>query len=79
MNAEVSAAHALAGKIKAGAIEDGGSVRDLYRPQWSGLGTPESVWAALMALQKLGWLQIEERGTGGRKTDVVVLNPRLER
>ena len=59
MNADVSAAHALADKIKAGAVEDGGNARDLYRPQWSGLKTPEAVWAGLMVLQKLGWLRIE--------------------
>ncbi len=76
MNAEVSAAHALADKIRAGAVEDGGSVRDLYRPQWSGLKMPEAVWSGLMELQKLGWLRVEERETGGRTTDVVVLNPK---
>ena len=77
MNTDVSAAHALADKIKSGAVEDGGNVRDRYRPQWSGLKTPEAVWAGLMVLQKLGWLRIEERETGGRKADVVALNPKV--
>ena len=77
INADVSAAHALADKIKAGVVEDGGNVRNLYRPQWSGLRTPEAVWEGLMVLQGLGWLRIEERETGARKADVVVLNPKL--
>ncbi len=77
MNAEISAAHALADKIKAGAVEDGSSVRDLYRPQWSGLKTPETVWAGLMQLQKFGWVRVEERETGGRTADVIVLNSHL--
>ncbi len=77
MNADISATHALAAKIEAGAVEDGGNVRDLYRPQWSGLRTPESVWAGLMGLQRLNWVRIEERETGGRKSDVVLLNPKL--
>ncbi len=77
MNAGMSAAHALADKIRAGAVEDVGSVRDLYRPQWSGLKTPEAVWSGLMELQKFGWLRVEERETGGRTTDVVVFNPEI--
>jgi len=76
MNSDVSAAHALAGKIKAGAVLDGGNVRDLYRPQWSGLRTPEAVWPGLMVLEKLGWLRIEERETGARKADIVLLSPK---
>ena len=77
-NADISAAHALADKIKAAAIEDCDHVRDLYRPQWSGLKTPEAVWSGLMALQKLGWVKIEERETGGRRADVLLINPRLK-
>ena len=76
MNSDVSAAHALAGKIKAGAVLDGGNVRDLYRPQWSGRRTPEAVWPGLMVLEKLGWLRIEERETGARKADIVLLSPK---
>lgn len=76
-NADVSAAHALADKIKSGAVEDGGNVRDLYRPQWSGLKTPEAVWAGLLVLQTHGWVKIEERESRGRKADMVFLNPKL--
>ena len=79
MNAEVSAARALADKIRAGAIEDGGNVRDLYRRQLSGLRTPEAVWSGLNVLEDHSWLRIEERDTGGRRTEIVVLNPELRR
>jgi len=77
LNADVSAANALAAKIKSGVVSDGGNVRELYRPQWSGLRTPEAVWEGLMVLQKHGWLRVGERGTEGRKADIVLLNPRL--
>ncbi len=76
---DVAAAHALAAKIKVGTVLDGGSVRDLYRPQWSGLRTPEVVWVGLVVLQKLGWLRIEERQTGARMADVVLLSPKLRK
>ena len=79
MNAEVSVARALADKIRAGAIEDGDSVRDLYRPQWAGLKTPEAVWSGLKVLERHSWLRIEERDTGGRRAEVVILNPELRR
>ena len=78
-NADVAAAHALADKIKSGAVEDGGNVRDLYRPQWSGLKTPEAVWGGLLVLQKDGWVKIEEQESRGRKADVVFLNPKLRK
>ncbi len=73
-NADVAAAHVLADKIKAGAVDDGGNVRDLYRPQWSGLKTPEAVWKGLKTLQKLGWVKVEMQETRGRRADVVRVN-----
>ena len=78
-NADVAAAHALADKIKSGAVEDGGNVRDLYRPQWSGLKSPEAVWAGLLVLQSHGWVKIEEIESRGRTADVVFLNPKLRK
>jgi putative DNA primase/helicase len=79
MNAEVTASHALAEKIKAGAIADGDSIRDLYRSQWAGLRTPEAVCSGLKELERHSWLRIEERDTGGRRAEIIVLNPELRR
>jgi len=83
LHPERSAAHLLVEKIKAGAIKHEDSVRDLYRPQWAGLKTPEVVWAGLRELEGLGWLRIVEgvsKGTGGRPpSDVIHLHPDLRR
>lgn len=77
LQSEVTAAHALAQKIKAGLIEDGSPVRDIYRPQWSGLAAPEQVMSGLEVLQEHGHLRLEQQETGGRPADVVRLHPKL--
>jgi len=74
-----SAAHALAGKIRAGAIADRESVREIYRPQWSGLKTPERVQAGLAELADLGWVRVEYVLTGGRQSQIVRLHPDLSK
>ena len=71
------AAHALIEKIDMGLIEDGCTVRDLYRPQWSGLSTPEQVMAGLELLQECGRVRIDKQETGGHPTTVVKLHPDL--
>jgi hypothetical protein len=68
---------ALARKIEAGAVQHGVNVRDLYRPQWSGLRTPEAVTAGLEELERLGWLRVVSTATGGRPEQVVHLHPEL--
>ena len=77
LHAGVSAAHALATKIEAGAVCDGQSVRELYRAQWAGLRVPERVRAGLDELTDLGWVRLEFVMTGGRPTQVVRLHPDL--
>jgi hypothetical protein len=77
MNSSLSAAHALAEKIRAGAVVDGQTVRDLYRHHWAGLRTPERVLAALIELTDLGWVRIDYVLTGGRSSPVVRLHPDL--
>lgn len=72
-----AAARLLASKIDAGAVHDGDTVRAIYRPQWAGLSTPETVWAGLSRLQDLGWVRIEERPTQGRTGEVVRVHPDL--
>jgi hypothetical protein len=77
LDPEKRPAWALSGKIKAGVVRDGGAVRDLYRSQWSGLQTPESVEAGLRRLEALGHVRIAERVTGGRPERIVRLHPDL--
>jgi len=54
LSRNLAAAHNLAEKIRGGALQDGISVRDIYRPQWSGLREPEAIWMGLRELEKLG-------------------------
>jgi hypothetical protein len=52
----------------------------VYRPQWSGLSTPEDVTPALALLEELGWLRREEvRPPSGRPTARFGINPGIER
>ena len=73
----LEAAHLLAKKIRAGAVADGVTVRDIYRNQWAGLGTPSGVYAALAILEKSGWLHVQIVETGGRPTEIVLMHPEL--
>ena len=72
-----SAAHALAKKIKLGAVVDGTPVRDLYRNGWSGLSSSDAVWSALKELERLGWLRVVTLSTRGAPSHVVALHPEL--
>jgi hypothetical protein len=75
INTGVVAAHALAQKIKDGAVVSGESVRDVYRRQWSKLRTPERVDAALNVLVELNWIRIAARTKGGETTRILQLHP----
>ncbi len=70
-------AHALAVKIRQGAVKDGDSLRDTYRHRWAGLTNAESVSAALDVLHDAGWIRIETVLTGGRDSEIIRLNPKL--
>ena len=71
----VAAAHRLAEKIRAGAITDRTSVRDVYRREWSGLRTSAAVYAGLDLLAEHGWLRLEAETTGGADRTLIRLNP----
>ncbi len=76
-----AAAHALKVKIEDGAVYDGQPVREVIRPQWSGLATAERVWSALAKLQEHDWLRVEtiHPSGGGRPSQVIRLHPELTR
>ena len=76
---DLTAAHLLAGKIRAGAVVDEMHVRDIYRPQWSGLATPEAVWDGIRLLERCNMARIVQKDTGGRQADVIQLHPSLKR
>jgi hypothetical protein len=70
------AAHLLAAKIRAGAIRDGGSIRDISRHGWAGLGTSERVLLGANVLADHGWLRLVAHGDR-RPSQVVRLHPNL--
>jgi len=76
---DLTTAHLLASKIRAGAITDEMHVRDLYRPKWSGLTVPEVVWDGLRMLVDCNMVRIDREDTGGRQADVIQLHPSLKR
>jgi hypothetical protein len=77
-NTAIEGASALLSRIRKGDVEDGDTVRAVYRKQWSQLATSEAVTAAIAVLEDHGWLRVEEAETGGRKTAVLKLHPRIE-
>ena len=74
---DVTAARALAGRLQRGDLPSPFAVRDVYRPQWSGLTTREAAAAALDVLVDVDWLRPEEVPTRGRPRRVFHINPRV--
>ena len=75
---DLTAAHLLASKIRAGAVVDEMHVREIYRPQWSGLTTPEVVCEGIRLLERCNMARIVQKDTGGRQADVIQLHPSLK-
>ena len=76
---EHTAAHLLAGKIRAGAICDEMHVREIYRPQWSGLTKADVVWGGIQVLKNHHILRITQKETSGRQAEVIEINPAMKR
>ncbi|HET9028264.1 MAG TPA: YfjI family protein [Trueperaceae bacterium] len=69
----------LAHRLIAGELEDGCSVRDIYRRGWRGLKTKASVQQAVEHLAGRGWLRLEGSPSGtGRPTEIIRTNPLLD-
>ena len=77
LNPDLTAAHLLLNKIRAGAICDGMNIREIYRPQWSGLTRTEVVWAGIQMLNNHKMIRITQKETGGRQADVLEINPEI--
>ena len=73
------AAAELAAKIKAGKVDDGFTVRDIYhRKGWHLLDTKEFVTGACQELIDAGWLRQEQVDIPGRQPKVVYyINPKI--
>lgn len=70
------AAHALAEKIRRGAVVSGMTIREIYNCGWSRLKTHERVLEGMEVLADHGWARIVRNDkTGGRPKMTVVVNP----
>ena len=77
VHSDITAGRCLAKKILDGSLADGFTIKDVYRPGWSGLTTSEEAQAAIELLVDLDWLEVAEIPTGGRKRTEHRINPRL--
>jgi hypothetical protein len=75
LEADNRAARTLADKIAKGEVEDGATLRSIYRHHWTGLTTPDVLARAVALLEERHWLSIERYATGGAPTDVLRINP----
>jgi hypothetical protein len=73
----MEAAREIAKHIKRRAVIDGMKFRDVYRNQWTHLSTPEEVRPGMEVLEEYEWVKLERVTTGGRPTELIHLNPRL--
>lgn len=78
MTQGVEAAREIVRHIRRGAIKEGATVREIWRPQWSRLTSSEEVKAGLQVLEEYDWLNLEKANTRGRPTERIRLNPRME-
>lgn len=78
----MDSAKSLSVKISQGKLEDGFTVRDVYRPGWSMLTTPKETAEAVEMLVDLGWLRAVRsewvNSTDGRPTVRYFINPHLK-
>jgi len=70
-------AHALAGRLLAGQLHSGFTVRSVYTKGWRDLGIKDKAQQAADQLVELGWLMERGVDTGGRKTIAYDVNPRI--
>lgn len=61
--------------IRRGTVQDGVTVRELWRHGWSRLSTSDEAKQGLSVLQDYDWLTIEKTETGGRSSEIIRINP----
>ena len=78
----MDSAKALSRHIQRGALNDGFTVRNVYRNNWSLLGSVKEAAEAVEVLVDLGWIRAVQdkqvNGTDGRPTVRYYINPRLQ-
>jgi DNA primase len=76
--ADIEAAHAILDKIKARALSDEFSARDIYRAQWAGLKNPGTVAEALGLLQQHNIIAARTMQAGKRTWTAFAVHPKLQ-
>ncbi len=71
---EESAVKRLVARVQAGDVQDGFTIKEVYRNNWQGLGR-ESTINAVELLLELGWLRTFQEETGGRKKTIYRMHP----
>ena len=71
------AAKSLSNKIRAGKVQDGFVVRDIYRNGWVNLANREDAAEALEILTERGWLKSYQKETTGRSATAYRINPKI--
>lgn len=79
IRSDVSAALALAPKVRAGGLSDSMTVRDVARREWAGLTREGAVHAGLDVLERCHWVRRHVLVTGGRPSEVIRVHPDFRR
>jgi hypothetical protein len=75
---KVNSARMVGRRLQQNKLQDGFTVRDVVRKQWSGVGTTLQAEAALAILEEHGWVQSAETDNQtGRPTVRHYINPRI--
>jgi hypothetical protein len=61
-------------RILAGDVQDGFTIKEVYRNNWQGLGREATINAVELLLE-LGWLRTVQEETGGRKKTIYRIHP----
>ncbi len=77
VNRDIHGAKSLGKKILSGALEDGFSLRDVYRPCWTGLTTRDEAVHAVEILMDLEWLAEAKEPTKGATRTTYRINPKI--
>jgi len=76
ITSDIPGAKALLKKLLAGELGERFTLRDVYRPQWSGLANHDQAKSAAEVLLEFDYLRAEDERTGGRLRTWYRLNPR---
>ena len=67
----------MADRILSGMINNGMSLSQIQQSKWSKLSSVEDVRLGADQLQSWGWLKQAVIETGGRRSTIIQLNPKL--